>query len=89
MVYPPTRVTTFVMTESETHRRPRHVGEFQLKIEDQNPAHCVKYMYSAMYLTTCDPTRRATSLTDAFIFKDVKRLYFKCMKKSSLGLLFL
>jgi len=49
--YPPTRLTTFVIAESETHRRPRHVGEFQLKIEVQNPAHCVKYMYSAMHLT--------------------------------------
>ena len=62
--YPPTRVTTFVMTESETHRRLRHVGEFQLKIEFQKPAHCVKYMYSATYLTTWDPTRRAASRRD-------------------------
>ena len=34
--------TILLATESETHRRPRQVGEFHEKIEVQKPAHCVK-----------------------------------------------
>lgn len=43
------------MTESATHRIPRHVGEFHENIEFQSPAHCVKYMYSAAHFTKWDP----------------------------------